>query len=93
LRTPVDPGHAPLWRLGEGYVNREVRTALGAAAGLIALIVAFVILVRYLVPSVLGAPFSAALIAAVAVAVLGVLVLFWAAWRLWLWAVRSLNSR
>jgi len=72
-------------------MNREVRTALGAAAGLVGLIVAFVILVRYIVPSVLGAPFSAALITAVAVAVIGVLALVWAAWRLWVWAVRSFN--
>lgn len=72
-------------------MNREVRTALGAAAGLIGLIVAFVFLVRYIVPAVLGAPFDAALIAAVSVAVVGVLALVWAAWRLWIWAVRSFN--
>jgi len=53
-------------------MNREVRTALGGALGLVVLIVAFIALVRYLVPSILGAPFSFSLIAAVAVAVLGV---------------------
>ncbi len=72
-------------------MNREVRTALGGAAGLIALIVAFVFLIRYVVPSILGAPFAASLISAVVVAVLGVLGLCWAAWRLWVWARRSFN--
>jgi pilus assembly protein TadC len=72
-------------------MNREVRTALGGALGLVVLIVAFVALVRYLVPSILGAPFSFSLIAAVTVAVLGVLVLCWAGWRLWVWVVRSFN--
>ena len=72
-------------------MNREVRTALGGALGLVVLIVAFVGLVRYLVPSILGAPFSFSLIAAVAVTVLGVLALCWAGWRLWVWVVRSFN--
>lgn len=75
----------------EGRVNREVRTAFGAAIGLIGLIVAFIFLIRYVVPSILAAPFSASLISAVAVAVVGVVALAWAGWRLWVWARRSFN--
>ena len=72
-------------------MDREIRIALGIAAGCAALLISFVFLIRYLVPTVLGAPFSGSLIAAVVVGLVGVLVLVWAGWRLAIWASRSLK--
>jgi hypothetical protein len=72
-------------------LNREVRTAFGAAVGLISLIIAFIFLVRYVVPSILAAPFAASLITATVVAVVGVIALAWCAWRLWAWVIQSLK--
>jgi len=72
-------------------MDREIRIALGIAAGCAVLLVSFVFLIRYLVPSVLGAPFSGSLIAAVVVGLGGVLVLVWAGWKLAIWASRSLK--
>ena len=72
-------------------MNREVRTAFGTAAGLIGLVIAFIFLVRYVVPSILAAPFAASLITATVVAVVGVIALAWCAWRLWAWAIQSLK--
>lgn len=73
-------------------MDREIRIALGIAAGCAALLISFVFLIRYLVPSVLGAPFSGSLIAAVVVGLVGVLVLVWAGWKLAIWASRSLKG-
>lgn len=72
-------------------MGSELRVALGAAAGLVGLVAGFVFLIRYVTPSVLGAPVPFAIAAAVAVTLAGVLALTWAAWRLWLWAVRELG--
>lgn len=72
-------------------MDRDIRTALGLAAGIAVWIVAFIFLVRYAVPAILGAPFSASLITAAAVGVVGVLALVWGAWRLWIWASRALK--
>lgn len=72
-------------------MDREIRTALGIAAGCAALFVSFIFLIRYLVPAVLGAPFSGSLIAAVVVGLTGVLALVWAGWKLAIWASRSLK--
>ena len=70
-------------------MDRDVKTALGAAAGIAAWVVAFIFLIRYAVPAILAARFSGSLIAATVVGVIGVLVLVWAAWRLWIWVSRA----
>lgn len=72
-------------------MDRDVRIALGAAAGIAVWVVAFIFLIRYAVPAILAARFAGSLIAATAVGVVGVLFLVWAAWRLWIWASRSLK--
>lgn len=72
-------------------MDREIRTALVIAAGCAALLVGFIFLIRYLVPAVLGAPFSGSLIAAAVVGLVGVLTLVWAGWKLAIWASRSLK--
>lgn len=72
-------------------MDREIKTALGAAAGIAGLVIAFIFLIRYAVPAVLEAHFAGSLITASVLGIAGILVLVWAAWRLWVWAVKSLK--
>ena len=53
--------------------------------------IAFIFLIRYAVPAVLEAHFAGSLITASVLGIGGILVLVWAAWRLWVWAVNSLK--
>ena len=72
-------------------MGREIRVALGAAAGIAALVIAFIFLVRYAVPAILEAHFAGILITASIVGIAGVLALVWAAWKLFAWAIRALG--
>ena len=63
--------------------------ALGAVAGIAALVIGFMI--RYAVPAILEAHFAGSLITASVVGIAGVLALCWAAWRLYVWASRALG--
>jgi len=72
-------------------MDREIKTALGVAAGIAGLVIAFIFLIRYAVPVVLGAPFSGSLVVAAVLGIAGILVLVWAGSRLWFWAVNSLK--
>ena len=72
-------------------MGREIRVALGAAAGIAALVIAFIFLVRYAVPAILEAHFAGSLITASIVGIAGVLALVWAAWKLFAWAIRALG--
>jgi len=72
-------------------MDREIKTALGVAAGIAGLVIAFIFLVRYAVPAVLEAHFAGSLITASVLGIAGILGLVWAASRLWAWAVRSLK--
>jgi len=72
-------------------MDREIKTALGAAAGISGLVIAFIFLFRYAVPAVLEAPFSGSLITASVLGITGILVLVWAGSRLWAWAINSLK--
>lgn len=72
-------------------MDRDIKTALGIAGGIAAWVVAFIFLVRYVVPAILEARFSASLIVASIVGVAGVLALVWAGWRLWTWASNALK--
>jgi threonine/homoserine/homoserine lactone efflux protein len=72
-------------------MDREIKTALGVAAGIAGLVIAFIFLIRYAVPAVLEAHFAGSLITASVLGIAGNLVLVWAAWRLWIWAVKSLK--
>jgi len=73
-------------------MDREIKTALGVAAGIAGLVIAFIFLIRYAVPAVLEAHFAGSLITASVLGIAGILVLVWAAWRLWVWAVYSLKG-
>ncbi|WP_332678550.1 hypothetical protein [Brevundimonas sp.] len=73
-------------------MDREIKTALGVAAGIAGLVIAFIFLIRYAVPAVLEAHFAGSLITASVLGIAGILALVWAAWRLWVWAVRSLKG-
>lgn len=73
-------------------MGREIRVALGAAAGIAALVIAFIFLVRYAVPAILEAHFAGSLITASVVGIAGVLALVWAAWKLFAWASRALGA-
>ncbi|WP_372706492.1 hypothetical protein [Brevundimonas sp.] len=72
-------------------MDREIKTALGVAAGIAGLAIAFIFLIRYVVPAVLEAPFSGSLITASVLGIAGILVLVWAGSCLWAWAVNSLK--
>jgi threonine/homoserine/homoserine lactone efflux protein len=72
-------------------MDREIKTALGVAAGVAALVIAFIFLIRYAVPAVLEAHFAGSLIVASVLGIGGILALVWAAWRLWAWAAGSLK--
>jgi len=72
-------------------MGREVKVALGAAAGIAGLVIAFLFLVRFAVPLILEAHFAGSLITASVVGIAGILALCWAAWRLFVWASRALG--
>lgn len=72
-------------------MNREMKTALGLVAGIAALVIGFIFLVRYAVPAILEAHFAGSLITASVVGIAGVLALCWAAFVLWRWAMKSLK--
>lgn len=72
-------------------MNREITTALGAVAGIAALVIGFIFLIRYAVPAILEAHFAGSLITASIVGIAGILALCWGAWRLWVWAAQSLR--
>lgn len=74
-----------------GSMDREIKTALGVVAGIAALVIAFIFLIRYAVPAILEAHFAGSLITASVVGIAGVLALCAAAWALWRWAVGSLK--
>jgi protein-S-isoprenylcysteine O-methyltransferase Ste14 len=74
-----------------GEMGREVRVALGAVAGIAALVIGFIFLIRYAVPAILEAHFAGSLITASVVGIAGMLALCWAAWRLYVWASRALG--
>jgi protein-S-isoprenylcysteine O-methyltransferase Ste14 len=74
-----------------GEMGREVRVALGAVAGIAALVIGFIFLIRYAVPAILEAHFAGSLITASVVGIAGMLALSWAAWRLYVWASRALG--
>lgn len=72
-------------------MDREIKTALGVVAGIAALVIAFIFLIRYAVPAILEAHFAGSLITASVVGIAGVLALVAAAWALWRWAAKSLK--
>ncbi|MDO9609163.1 MAG: hypothetical protein Q7J26_11615 [Brevundimonas sp.] len=72
-------------------MGREVKVALGATAGIAALVIGFIFLVRFAVPLILEAHFAGSLITAAVVGIAGILALCWAAWRLFAWASRALG--
>lgn len=72
-------------------MDREIKTALGLAAGLACWLIGFVFLIRFLVPAILSARFTGSLITASVVGIAGILVLVWAASRLWVWTVKSMK--
>lgn len=72
-------------------MDREIKTALGAAAGIAGLVIGFIFLIRYVVPAILEAHFAGSLITASVVGIAGILLLVWAGWKLWSWAVTSLK--
>jgi len=73
-------------------MDREIKTALGAAAGIAGLVLGFIFLIRYAVPAILEAHFAGSLITASVVGIAGILALVWGGWKLWSWAVRSLKG-
>ena len=73
-------------------MDREIKTALTIVAGIAALVIAFIFLIRYAVPAILEAHFAGSLLTASVVGIAGILALVWAAWRLWAWASKSLKS-
>lgn len=73
-------------------MDREIKTAIGAVAGLAALVIGFIFLVRYAVPAILEAHFAGSLITASVVGIAGILVLVYLAWRLFRWATRTLRG-
>ena len=73
-------------------MDREIKTALTIVAGVAALVIAFIFLIRYAVPAILEAHFAGSLLTASVVGIAGILALVWAAWRLWAWASKSLKS-
>jgi len=68
-----------------------MKVAIGTVAGICALVLAFIFLIRYAVPAILEAHFAGSLITASVVGIGGILALAWAAWRLWRWAAANLN--
>jgi threonine/homoserine/homoserine lactone efflux protein len=72
-------------------MDREIRIALGVAAGIAGLVIGFIFLVRYAVPAILEAHFAGSLITASVVGIAGILLLVWAGWKLWAWAAQALK--
>ena len=72
-------------------MDREIKTALGAAAGIAGLAIGFIFLIRYVVPAILEAHFAGSLITASVVGIAGILLLVWVGWKLWSWAAKSLK--
>lgn len=72
-------------------MDREIKIALGVAAGIAGLVIAFIFLIRFLVPVILEARFTGSLITATVVGIAGILLLVWAGWKLWSWAAKSLK--
>lgn len=72
-------------------MDREIKTALGASAGIAGLFIGFILLVRYAVPAILSARFSGNLLVAAVVGIAGILLLVWAGARLWSWTVKTLR--
>ncbi len=68
-----------------------MKVVLGSVAGIAALVIAFIFLIRYAVPAILEAHFAGSLITASVVGIGGILVLAWAAWRLWRWAAANMS--
>lgn len=74
-------------------MDKDIGIALRIAAGIAALVIAFIFLIRYAVPAILEAHFAGSLITASVVGIAGVLALVWAGWKLWMWAVRATGRR
>lgn len=72
-------------------MDREFRIAIALFGLIAAWVVALVLLVRYAVPMILEARFTGAMFVAVVVGIAGLLVLAWAASRIYLWARRALG--
>lgn len=69
-----------------------MKVVLGLAAGICALVIGFIVLIRYAVPLILEAHFAGSLITASVVGIGGILILVWAGWRLWRWAADRLKD-
>lgn len=69
-----------------------MKVVLVSAAGICALVIGFIFLIRYAVPAILEAHFAGSLITASVVGIGGILALVWAGWRLWRWAAANLKT-
>jgi hypothetical protein len=69
-----------------------MKVVLVLAAGICALVIGFIVLIRYAVPLILEAHFAGSLITASVVGIGGILILVWAGWRLWRWAADRLKD-
>jgi hypothetical protein len=69
-----------------------MKVVLVLAAGICALAIGFIVLIRYAVPLILEAHFAGSLITASVVGIGGILSLVWAGWRLWRWAADRLKD-
>jgi len=69
-----------------------MKVVIGSVAGICALVIGFIFLIRYAVPAILEAHFAGSLITASVVGIGGILLLVWAGWRLWIWAAANLKS-
>lgn len=73
-------------------MGREFRVAIGSVAGIAAIVIGFIFLIRYAVPAILEAHFAGSLLTASVVGIAGILLLCAAAWRLWRWADAALKD-
>jgi threonine/homoserine/homoserine lactone efflux protein len=69
-----------------------MKVVIGSVAGICALVLGFIFLIRYAVPAILEAHFAGSLIMASVVGIGGILVLAWAGWRLWRWASTNFKN-
>ncbi|QDH74546.1 hypothetical protein [Brevundimonas sp. M20] len=69
-----------------------MKVVLVLVAGICALVIGFIFLIRYAVPLILEAHFAGSLITASVVGIGGILILVWAGWRLWRWAADRLKD-
>ncbi|WP_420472427.1 hypothetical protein [Brevundimonas sp. FT23042] len=69
-----------------------MKVVLVSVAGICALFIGFIVLIRYAVPLILEAHFAGSLITASVVGIGGILILVWAGWRLWRWAADRLKD-